>query len=205
VPWIPNAIPLSAPLLTLISCVSVADADAIARSSNSVLAHTSIMSPQRKGPLIPSDSYFPRALSAGPLQSQTWSKSAEQIKTAAHRTTSSPRRSGWPEEDATLLSSRLWPPTLAPSEVVYFSRAASAGCFPTGCTSNSSRIQVSTIPERSSSAVVTALQQRSSALSRSPDRTPRAPRISSGAAFYSEIVSRQQRSLSPFARSSVRR
>jgi len=182
----------------------VADADAVARSSNSVLTRNSIMSPERKGPLIPSESYFSRALSAVPLQSQTWSKSAEQTKTA-HRTASSPRRSGWPDEDASLLSSRPWPPTLAPSEVVYFSRAASAGCFPSGYTGNSSSNHVGAIPKRSSSPVVTARQQRPSIRSRSPNRTPRAPHISSGAAFYSEIVSRQQRSLSPLVRSSVRR
>ena len=212
-------------LLTLFSCFLAADA--VARSPSSVPAHKNLMSQDRKGPMIPSDSYFTRALSAGSHQNQTWSKKTEQDKTSYRNSLSPQRRgSGWSEEDASLLSGRLRPPTLASSEVVYFSRAATAGCFPTDYTGNSSSNHIGTIRKRSSSPlaparqlrstspVATARQQRPSGLNspsrsgspvRNPDRTLRAPHISSGAAFYSEIVSHQQRSLSPLAGSSVRR
>ena len=214
-----------ASLLTLFLCFLTADA--VARSPSSVPAHKNLISQVRKGPVIPSDSYPKRALSAGPHQNQIWGQNTEQDTTSYCNSLSPQRRSsGWSEEDASLLSGRLRPPTFASSDVVYFSRAATAGCFPTDYTGNSNRNHISTIPTRSSSPVAparqlrstspvaTARQQRPSSLNspsrsgsavRDPNRTLRSPHISSGAAFYSEIVSRQQRGLSPLSLSSVRR
>jgi len=219
---------VTSPVALLFTLFCFLTTDAVVRSpARSVPAHTNLMSQVRKGPVIPSDSYPKRALSAGPHQNQIWGQNTEQDTTSYCNSLSPQRRSsGWSEEDASLLSGRLRPPTFASSDVVYFSRAATAGCFPTDYTGNSSSNHIGTIRKRSSSPVAparqlrstspvaTARQQRPSSLNspsrsgspvRNPDQTLRAPHISSGAAFYSEIVSRQQRSLSPLAGSSVRR